>query len=149
VGIINHSSVLQREWGAEMSSLDDLADASTGSDGLLQAKEILKHKLITQGLSSDGAEDLLQGKVPKSPADQLLAKPILELAGPLDMMKIGAANIFGQVGATIGEAVLGYFRIVDWAIGGRLLRGTTLQKQTLWEMVQSGFNQGYKQIKGH
>ncbi len=66
---------------------------------------------------------------------------ILELAAPLGLLKIGAVNIFAQIGATIGETMFGYVRIVAFATDYDL---GELQMQTMWGRVQEGLNKAYE-----
>jgi len=55
-----------------------------------------------------------------------------------------AANVFAQIGATVGEASLLPFRIADAISGGVLLRGSpVLQQKTLWQMTQGAFDRLY------
>jgi RHS repeat-associated protein len=75
-----------------------------------------------------------------------LGETVAQFSGPLDIMKTAVANIFGQIGATVGEIGVGYLRIADLITGERLLAGShSLQIETLWEKTQSSFNTAYDQ----
>jgi RHS repeat-associated protein len=75
-----------------------------------------------------------------------LGESVAQFSGPMDMLKTAVANIFGQIGATVGEIPTGYLRIADLVSGGKLLAGShSLQVETLWEKTQKGFNTAYDQ----
>ena len=75
-----------------------------------------------------------------------IGEGIVGFAAIQGLVEVGVANVFGQLGATFGEVGgVGQLQLLDYCTGGRILQNnSSLQDNTLWGLVQTGFNRAYK-----
>jgi RHS repeat-associated protein len=127
---------------AETGGADDVAKRSSQEPGGAE-NETKGNEQTPLTHSGSGGASPADAKAPHSAFDPI-GHSIASFAGFQGLLEVGAANVYGQIGAAVVESVVAPLRAADYVLGMGLLAGSpTLQETTAFQLVQRGFNQAY------